>query len=87
MTNRQPAGSPWAAGARSRAPADSAQGRWCALVTGAEPVRYVVMRAAMCAVLRRSVLVADDTIALAAQLDPRTAEQLAAAYLRTYGEG
>jgi hypothetical protein len=69
---------------RSVADPDSAQGRWVAMLEAASGSEWMVMRDVVRDVLRVGDRVGDVGLIVAAQRDPRTAEELAGSYLLRY---
>lgn len=76
---------------RRRDPAPMVDGtpyeRWCALLAGADEPTWRAMRRTVCRVLRLSPDVGDEALIVAAQRDPRTAEELANAFMLAWGGG
>lgn len=69
---------------RSLADPESAQGRWVALLEAASPSEWMWMREVVRRVLGVGERIGDVGLIVAAQKDPRTAEELAATYLFRY---
>lgn len=62
-------------------PDATANARWCLMLAEANATTWHAMRRAVCKVLKISAHVIDETMIAAAQQDPRTADELASAYL------